>query len=126
MFHYYFENGKDILTIIAEMYEQYGYFNDDLLNYEFIGIKGQTLIKNIMQDIRANTNKLWAGIDVLSTEDYLSGVKTNKGKENTKLTLPVSDVYRVLFESGAVAFRPSGTEPKMKIYISIFAPSKRC
>ena len=125
MFHYYFENGKDILTIIAEMYEQYGYFNDDLLNYEFIGIKGQTLIKNIMQDIRANTNKLWAGIDVLSTEDYLSGVKTNKGKENTKLTLPVSDVYRVLFESGAVAFRPSGTEPKMKIYISIFAPSKK-
>lgn len=123
MFHYYYTRGKDINTIIENIYQEYGYFNDELLNYEFMGIKGATTIKNIMHDIRTHSKHIFSDIEILSIEDYLTGIKY-RGKDVELLTLPKSDVYRLIFENGTIAFRPSGTEPKMKIYISIFAKEK--
>ena len=83
------------------MYEQYGYFNDDLLNYEFI-ILGQTLIKILCKTLELILINY--GRDRCIKYRTTIGVKTNKGKENTKLTLPVSDVYRVLLKVALLPF----------------------
>ncbi|MGI6714150.1 MAG: phospho-sugar mutase [Bacilli bacterium] len=119
MFHDYFEQGKNITAIIEEMEREYGYFHDELLNYEFAGLQGKTLMARIMQEIRRSGETLFKGLDIASIEDYRSGLKITSPDHQGKLTLPSADVYRVIFNFGTVTFRPSGTEPKMKIYLSV-------
>lgn len=124
MFHYHFNSGKSIIKIMDEMYKEYGYFNDELLNYEFEGIRGKAKISKIMQNVRNNIKELFEGLDIECVEDYLSSQKITKNADIVKLTLPISDVFRIIFDFGSVTFRPSGTEPKMKIYLSIHDVNK--
>ena len=95
---------------LRRLYEKYGYHKEKLLSYTFSGIKGTEKIKSIMKAFRT--------VPTLPREtkriDYLNGIDG----------LPAADVLKIFFEDGYLAARPSGTEPKIKFYISKSAASE--
>lgn len=114
MFSYYKTQGVSLLEKLAELFETYGYCLNTLHSFEFDGAAGFTK----MQEIMAEFHKGWESIGgkkVLEMLDYSKGLNG----------LPKSDVIKYLLEdSCSVVVRPSGTEPKLKAYISVSAVNK--
>lgn len=111
MFAYYQTQGISLLDKLAEIYQTYGYSLNTLHFYEFEGAAGFEKMQNIMKEIRANLNQI-AGISIDETKDYAKGIEG----------LPKSDVLKFFLSNGAtVVVRPSGTEPKLKLYLSVLA-----
>ncbi|MHC5189424.1 phospho-sugar mutase [Enterococcus cecorum] len=109
MFAYYQTQGISLLDKLAEIYQTYGYSLNTLHSYEFEGAAGFEKMQNIMKEIRANLNQI-AGISIDETKDYAKGIDG----------LPKSDVLKFFLSNGAtVVVRPSGTEPKLKLYLSV-------
>lgn len=100
----------DYLNLI---YEKYGYYVDETISISLKGIEGQQRIKKIMNYFRTRGLHI-NQFNVTNTIDYI------KGKMNPHdIYLPPSDVIRFESDKGFIIFRPSGTEPKLKIYFSI-------
>ena len=113
MFAYYKTRGISLLDKMNELYEKYGYYSNYLNSYEFEGSSGFTKMNNIMDSFRNNFTSV-AGYKIKEIKDY------NKGIEG----LPKSNVLKMIFENGdSVVVRPSGTEPKLKLYMSICGKS---
>lgn len=111
MFAYYQTQGISLLDKLAEIYQTYGYSLNTLHSYEFEGAAGFEKMQNIMKEIRANLNQI-AGMSIDEIKDYAKGIDG----------LPKSDVLKFFLSNGAtVVVRPSGTEPKLKLYVSIIA-----
>lgn len=114
MFSYYKMQGISLLEKLNEIYAEYGYCLNTMHSYEFDGASGLTK----MQDIMAKFHKGVEAIGkkkVLKVLDYLQGLDG----------LPESDVLKYLLEDNcSVVVRPSGTEPKLKIYISVSAKNR--
>lgn len=111
MFAYYQTRGISLLDKLAEIYQTYGYSLNTLHSYEFEGAAGFEKMQNIMKEIRANLNQI-AGMSIEETKDYAKGIDD----------LPKSDVLKFFLSNGAtVVVRPSGTEPKLKLYLSVLA-----
>jgi phosphoglucomutase len=109
MFAYYRKMGKSLADVLDELYESYGYYLNTLYSFEFEGPKGQDKMRSIMEKFRSLNGELCSQ-KVAGGFDYLEGVDG----------LPKSDVLKFLLETGAgVVVRPSGTEPKIKIYLSV-------
>lgn len=117
MFAYYRTRGISLLTRLQEIYEQYGYCLNTLHSYEFPGSSGMEKMAEIMAAFHRGVSEI-GGIRVERTEDYSKGLNG----------LPPSDVlkyyYRGPAAEGSVVIRPSGTEPKLKAYISVTAEDK--
>lgn len=110
---YYKNQGKTLVDVMNEIYDKYGYYLDTLDNFTLKGIDGVEKIKSIMKQMRAKGADLMDGISVVY--DY------EKGVDN----LPKSDVLKFVFNDGSwVAIRPSGTEPKIKVYYSVRGENK--
>ena len=110
---YYKNQGKTLVDVMNEIYDKYGYYLDTLDNFTLKGIDGVEKIKSIMKQMRAKGTDLMDGISVVY--DY------EKGVDN----LPKSDVLKFVFNDGSwVAIRPSGTEPKIKVYYSVRGENK--
>ena len=113
MFAYYKKHGMNLLEKLEELYKTYGYRLNTLHSYEFDGAVGYSKMQNIMDRFRRGIQQL-GGKKVRETLDF------SKGIEN----LPKSDVLKYLLDgSCSVVVRPSGTEPKLKIYISVSSDS---
>lgn len=111
------KEGRTLADYMDELYKEYGYYTKLLINSYFEGSKGMAQMKEIMEDLRNNPPAQINGTDVVSVSDYLTGTCT-EGDNVTKLTLPKSDVLAYRLADGAdVIIRPSGTEPKIKVYI---------
>lgn len=111
MFAYYQTRGISLLDKLAEIYQTYGYSLNTLHSYEFEGAAGFEKMQNIMKEIRANLNQI-AGMSIDEVKDYAKGIDG----------LPKSDVLKFFLSNGAtVVVRPSGTEPKLKLYLSVLA-----
>lgn len=111
MFAYYQTQGISLLDKLAEIYQTYGYSLNTLHSYEFEGAAGFEKMQNIMKEIRANLNQI-AGMSIDEVKDYAKGIDG----------LPKSDVLKFFLSNGAtVVVRPSGTEPKLKLYLSVLA-----
>ena len=112
MFAYYKTRGISLLGKLAEIFDKYGYCLNTLHSFEFPGSSGMQKMSEIMQVFRKGLDEI-AGMKVIRTEDYLEGLKG----------LPKSDVIKYFYEGeslqGSVVIRPSGTEPKLKAYISV-------
>ena len=122
---YYRKRGKSLLDVLAELYAEYGYFYNTLHSYEFEGEAGFEKMKAMTKKLRTEPPASFAGSGVIIRNDYLNSVSTDKDGKETKIDLPVSDVMKFITESGiSVVVRPSGTEPKLKIYFSIRANDK--
>ncbi len=113
MFAYYASKGIGLIEKLDELYKQYGYRLNTLHSYEFDGAAGAEKMQNIMKDFRGDFSQ-FGGQKIEKLIDYLPGVDG----------LPKSDVLKFLLENnGSVVVRPSGTEPKIKFYISVTADS---
>lgn len=114
MFCYYASQGISLLEKLEELYQTYGYRLNTLHSYEFDGAAGFEKMQDIMKAFRKGVSS-FGGKSIVKTLDYLPGLDG----------LPKSDVLKFLLEdNGSVVVRPSGTEPKLKTYISVSAQSK--
>lgn len=106
-------NGMTILDYLNSIYEKYGYFKESLVSGTFKGEKGLLVMKNLMTELREKPFKTLGGIAVKEIRDYNIGVTINN------VPIPKSDVLQFILEDGSiVSVRPSGTEPKVKFYLS--------
>ena len=111
-------NGKTLLDEMNEIYAEYGYYRDALDSFTLKGKDGLEKISSMMTELREAGSPL-AG--TLSVTDYSKPVDAEEGFG----TLPTSNVLRYVLEDGSwIAVRPSGTEPKIKIYYSIKGADK--
>ena len=114
----YKSKGLTLADGIEELYKKYGYFGDRVKSITLEGIDGLEKIKKIMVELRKNQPKTLGGVDIVSIGDYKSGEISDllTGKIE-KSTLPSSDVLQyTLADSSWICIRPSGTEPKIKLY----------
>ena len=117
---YYKTQGKRLTDVLNGLYEKYGYYKNALLNFQFEGASGMEKMKALMEKMRSNTPKQIASSNVVASLDYLSSrsVETSTGIVK-QIDLPKSNVLEYHLENGAmVVVRPSGTEPKIKIYVT--------
>lgn len=114
MFAYYASKGISLLDKLQELYEIYGYRLNTLHSYEFEGPSGFKKMQEIMAEFRN-------GLDTIGPKKVENVLDYEKGLNG----LPKSDVLKYLLEDQcSVVVRPSGTEPKLKVYVSVCAESK--
>lgn len=114
---------KTLVDAIDMLYEQYGYYGDKVTSFVLPGKDGLEKMQAVMQALRANPPKSFAGTDVKALRDYQTS-KRICGEAVEKLTLPKSNVLYFELEGGAwICVRPSGTEPKIKLYVNAVSGS---
>ena len=120
MASYYKLKGMSLYDFMQSIYKKYGLYLNTLLNFGFEGAAGMKKMAEMMDSLRADGLKNIAGMDVITSSDYEASIETNlKTGEKAKITLPKSNVLAYTLEGGnSVIVRPSGTEPKIKIYIT--------
>ncbi|NLE00310.1 MAG: phospho-sugar mutase [Fibrobacter sp.] len=118
---YHRSQGRSLFDQLRALWKKYGYFQELLISKTFKGESGLQTMKDLMEKIRNNPPKTFAGQDVLMVRDYRDGT-TWYASENTKkkdIDLPSSNVLQfVLADQSIISARPSGTEPKIKFYAS--------
>ena len=114
-------NGITLWDQMIEIYEQYGYFKEGMHTVTLKGIEGAGKIKEIMNMLRNNPPKSFAGLKVLKLRDYdLNTVLDLETGDKTETGLPKSNVlYFELENNSWCCARPSGTEPKIKFYMGV-------
>jgi phosphoglucomutase len=112
---YYKKQGKTLLDVLHELYEQYGYYREEQVSLVLEGAEGAARIKRMMVEYRKNHIIDFDGNSVIEVIDYLNGHKD----------IPASDVLKFRLKDGSwYALRPSGTEPKIKLYLYSKADSE--
>lgn len=113
MFAFYKTRGISLIQKLDAIYSTYGFCLNTLHSYEFDGSAGMQKMQEIMSEFHKGVDEI-AGQKVERTEDYSGGLNG----------LPKSDVLKYFTASGSVVVRPSGTEPKLKTYISVTADNR--
>ena len=118
---YYKQKGMTLWDAMIEMYERYGYYKDDVKSITLKGIEGLAKIQQIMDKLRNNTPSEIGPYKVVSARDYkLDTKKDMVTGEVTTTGLPSSNVlYYDLTDDAWLCVRPSGTEPKIKLYYGV-------
>jgi phosphoglucomutase len=117
-------NGSSVYKELLNLYVDFGFYKEHLVSMTKKGIEGLAEINQMMVDMRENPVKEINGERVIMLEDYKTSIAKNllTGEQET-MNIPKSDVLIYYTEDGAkIAARPSGTEPKIKFYISVNAP----
>ncbi len=117
-------NGSSVYKELLKLYVDFGFYKEHLVSLTKKGIEGVAEINQMMVEMRQNPVKEINGQRVIMMEDYKSSIAKNllTGEEET-MAIPKSDVLIYYTEDGAkIAARPSGTEPKIKFYVSVNAP----
>ena len=112
---YYRTKGKTLYEVLCDIYEKYGYFAEKTVSFTMPGIDGMTKMSEILANLRKNPIKSAIGLDVSKITDY----------EHDETGLPKANVVRYDLSDGKTYFiiRPSGTEPKIKLYMGTVADS---
>ncbi len=115
------EKGSSFYKQLIELYKEFGFYKEELISLVKKGIEGELQIKQMMVDLRENPLKEINGEKVVLIEDYQSSLSKNmQDHSETLIDLPKSNVLIYYTEEGSkIAARPSGTEPKIKFYISV-------
>ena len=114
MFAYYKTRGISLIEKLNSLYKEFGYFLNTLDNYGFEGATGFAKMKDIMAKVREKVDSI-GGLKVKEVKDYSKGIDG----------LPTSDVVKFFLEGDTtVTVRPSGTEPKLKLYCSVKADNE--
>ncbi len=123
---YYRTQGISLLEARENMYKKYGMFYQTLYSFTFEGESGMNKMDEIMTTLRNNPPTAIAGIPVVKFDDYKASTsKDIASGAVTELTLPKSNVLAFFLEGGSkVIVRPSGTEPKIKIYLTAKQPTR--
>lgn len=114
------QNGLTFKEVLNDIYQQIGRYDNLTLSPTYAGHAGRQKIEALMAQFRGDTSDQLLGLNVVTKEDYLTQQTTNLKTGKTKaISLPKADVIRYTFEEGFIALRPSGTEPKIKVYFSL-------
>ena len=123
---YYKTKGKTLIDVMNELYDEFGYYCNTVQSYTFEGASGMQKMADIMDGLRVNVPVQFAGYKVTKIDDYKTSISTAVDtKEESKITLPKSNVLAyTLTDGNKVIVRPSGTEPKIKAYITAIGTSE--
>lgn len=114
---FYAKKGLTLYDVLCGIFEKYGYYVEGVQNFAFPGADGADKMKALMQNLRDNAPCVIGGKKVISFSDYKESIKKNSDGSEEKILLPKSDVLLFITECGDKIFiRPSGTEPKVKLY----------
>ncbi len=115
--------GCTLVDAIDRLYEQYGYYGDRVTSFVLPGKDGLEKMQSVMKALRDCPPAEFGGVKVAALRDYLKSERVCGG-ERTALTLPKSNVLYFELEGGAwLCVRPSGTEPKIKLYVNAVTKS---
>lgn len=122
----YKDKGMTLYEGLQELYKKYGYYKESLKSITLEGIEGQEKIQSLLASVRNNPPSEIAGMKVLEIRDYKEQVAKNLlTSETRKIVLPKSNIlYFVLENEAWFCIRPSGTEPKVKIYFGVKGSSE--
>ena len=118
---YYKTKNMTLWDAMIAMYDKYGYYKDDIQSITLKGIEGLEKIQTILENLRKNPPSVIGDYQVTSARDYKADTVINMETKEVKATgLPSSNVlYYDLTDDAWVCVRPSGTEPKIKLYYGI-------
>ncbi len=118
---YYILEGTSLIEVLNDIYKKFGYYLNVVDAYEFEGLAGMDKMKNIMANLRENPLTTIGSYEIVALEDYKDLTKTDLITKNVeKINLPSSNILIYYTKSGdQIIIRPSGTEPKIKVYFSI-------
>ena len=118
---YYKKQGKTLIDVLEGLYKRFGYYMEDNFSLIYEGIKGMEKIRRIMEVFRKKYLKEIGTLELVEYTDYNERkVYDKNGKEIGKVEphIAQSNVLKFVFSDGSwYAIRPSGTEPKLKVYI---------
>ncbi len=123
---YYKTQGKTLVEVMNGLYEKYGMYLNSLLNFGFEGADGMKKMNDMMTELRNTPPASIGGLPVIKSADYFTSVATDTVTgEKEVINLPKSNVLSYsLPDDNKVIIRPSGTEPKIKIYITSHADTR--
>lgn len=116
---YYKKNGRTLIDTLNELYEKYGYYRENTISIVLEGIEGQERIKRMMVEYRKNNAGSIGSSKLITVTDYLTSEAVNAltGEKST-VDVEKTDAVQFAFDDGCwYSLRPSGTEPKIKLYI---------
>lgn len=118
---FYKEQGKSLFDSLLDIYTEYGLYKEELISLTKKGREGSEEIKRIMESLRHTTPGIIGGKEVIKVRDYLALTENNiKESGMTSIDFPASNVLQFFTEGDyIISARPSGTEPKIKFYISV-------
>ena len=122
---YYAAQGLTLFGAMERLYEQYGAFGERTLNVKFPGVDGLEAMRTLMSGLRQTPPAEIGGTAVTAMRDYQDGTRRTSDGKTESMTLSGSNVlYFELSDGCALVIRPSGTEPKIKIYVLVQAASR--
>lgn len=123
---FYLNQKLTLIDVIDNLYREFGYYKNALKSFTFVGKSGFEKMEAIMDGLRKNPPPQINGRNIVAVYDYLNGVKILMHNSNNKekIDLPPSNVLKfILADNISIVVRPSGTEPKLKVYVSIVSDS---
>jgi phosphoglucomutase len=114
MVGFYKQNNQSLMDVLNHIYETFGYYVEHTDNFFFEGIQGKEDMKNILNHLR-ETAFHHPSLTLIESRDYLIQ-QGHKDGQSFKLDLPKSNVLEYRYDKGFIILRPSGTEPKLKVY----------
>lgn len=123
---YYKKQGKSLSNVIDNLYDEYGYYKNKTVSFEFDGAAGMEKMNQIMCALRQDIPRTIVERKVVEVDDYLDGTCCDLVSCTTEaICLPKSNVICFSLEDGSsITVRPSGTEPKIKLYITAVGKNK--
>lgn len=119
MASWYKTKGMSLVDALNALYRKLGLYCESVANFQFEGAQGMKLMADMMDSLRENPPKTIAGCEVVSVSDYKKSVTVTK-EGTAQIHLPKSNVLEYHLDNGCGAIvRPSGTEPKIKLYLSV-------
>ncbi|KIX90429.1 phosphoglucomutase [Staphylococcus microti] len=114
------QENKTLKDVLIDIYQTYGHYQDRTLSPTFVGAEGRHKINQMMDHFMQLTSIEVANLTPISIENYeRQEVLHIQSGEKEKINLPQTALIKFIFEEGFIAVRPSGTEPKMKLYFSL-------
>ena len=121
----YAARGMTLADALAALYQKYGWFEEQVVSITREGMAGLAQIQRAVASLRERPPRAVGSFPVLAVRDYHSGLRRElAGGASTPLGLPQADVLFYELPCGSLIIRPSGTEPKLKAYLAVSAPSQ--
>lgn len=123
---YYKSQGRSLAEVMDSLYDEFGYYFNVVESYTFEGAAGMEKMADIMNDLRESAPNNFAGYEVIRIDDYKTSSSINVADASTgTIDLPKSNVLAyTLMNGNKIIVRPSGTEPKIKAYITAIGKNK--